>query len=874
MINWLWSFVLQGLISLRYRVRVTGVNAVRQQNDRGILFLPNHPALIEPVITMVFLYRIFQPRVLADSEQLERPFINFLTRRINALRLPSLSRAGNRAPYAVHTAIEHCVQALDAGDNLVLYPAGRIYRSECESIGANSAVERILKERPEVRIVLVRTTGLWGSRFSWAAGQRPLVIPVLWQGLKDLLGNGLFFMPRRLVTIELIETCDLPRTANRRTLNTYLEKIYNQTAMPAAWVPYAWWQSAKPPDLTGPAKHQMSPESAAISPSVRKQVLERLHDMTGMAQLQDEMSLTRDLGLDSLASVDLVTWLAAEYGHTDLEVDALQTVGDVLRAACGEAVSIGEAQRLKAPARWFRRPPLPGRPRDVTHQAITDVFLYQARRNRNRPVVADLLSGVKTYRDMVTAILLLRREWARLPGTYLGIMLPASVGATIVYLATLFAGKIPVMVNWTLGRRNLKHTLDSLNVQHIVTARTLLTRLGSQGIDLGDILERFICLEDLRGCFSWQDKLSAWMRSWGRWQELTTAPVPDTAAVLFTSGSENVPKAVPLTHSNILTNISDATDCLTISDQDSLLGILPPFHSFGLTVSMLLPVTMGVRVFFYPNPTHGGMLGQLIDTYQLSFLVGTPTFLQGIVSITLPKHLQTLRLVVSGAEKCPQRVYDLLSERCPYTKVLEGYGVTECSPVVSVNRPWQVRAGTVGKALASVEVAIVDTDSGKCAGLGQSGLLLVRGESIFDGYLNYEGPSPFVEFEGKSWYRTGDLVSQDYEGILTFRGRLQRFIKLGGEMISLPAIETVLQEVFFDSSAEGPTLAVVATPVEENPEVVLFSTQDITREMANQALRAAGLSGLHFIRQVHRIDTLPLLGTGKVDYRSLVANLA
>jgi acyl-[acyl-carrier-protein]-phospholipid O-acyltransferase/long-chain-fatty-acid--[acyl-carrier-protein] ligase len=247
--------------------------------------------------------------------------------------------------------------------------------------------------------------------------------------------------------------------------------------------------------------------------------------------------------------------------------------------------------------------------------------------------------------------------------------------------------------------------------------------------------------------------------------------------------------------------------------------------------------------------------------------------LNGILRASKPEQLRSLRLVVSGAEKCPQRVYDLISEICPDTKVLEGYGATECSPIISVNHESDPHNGTIGKVMSSLEYAIVSSESGKRLPACREGMLLVRGESVFKDYLNYDGPSPFVEFENKLWYRTGDLVIENNEGILSFCGRLKRFIKVGGEMISLPAIESVLEQSIVNNNEEGPVLAVVAAVNEEKPEIILFCTKEITRESANKIIREAGLSGLHNIRQIRHIDSLPLLGTGKVDYESLAAQL-
>ncbi len=874
MINRLLALWLKTTLALRYRIRVKGLDAIRHKGDRGILFLPNHPALIEPIILASYLYGPFRARALADETQIDRFLIRTLARRINVLSLPDLTTMGIRSARQVRAAIDECVTTLRQGDNLILYPAGRIYRQNREQIGANSAVERILKALPNVRVVMVRTHGLWGSRFSWASGLRPLVMPTLRQGLKALLLNGLFFTPRRTVEIELVEPDDFPRRGHKQQINHYLETFYNSKPERNTYVPYSIWEKGGIQVRPEPAAASLRDSLSRISPAVRRQVIRHLQDVTGITAIRDDMSLIRDLGMDSLTIVDVISWLENEYSYTGIEVDSLRGVEDVLLAASGQIVSTGQAALSEIGKVWFGAKARPDRFDSFSDMTVTEAFLRQARHQPNHAVAADQLAGVKTYRDVVLAVLILRRHFATLPGPYLGIMLPASVTAGLVYLAALFAGKTPVMVNWTLGRRNLQHVLESLDVRHIVTARALLSRITAQGIDLADLMDRFIPLESLRKQITLSEKLSAWVKSRLSWSDLYGTKPPETAVVLFTSGSESVPKAVPLTHRNILTNIGDAYDCITLAETDSILGILPPFHAFGLTVSVVLPLCLGLRAAYYPNPTHGGKLGELIDGYGISILLGTPTFLNGILRAARPEQLSSLRLVVSGAEKCPEYVYDTLEAMCPQTTVLEGYGITECAPIVSVNRQESPRRGTIGKIMPSLEYRIVDPESGRPLGSGQEGLLLVRGDSVFAGYLNDDGVSPFVQLDGRAWYRTGDLVIADDEGILTFCGRLKRFVKMGGEMVSLPAIEAVLQQHFDEPEEEGPNIAVVATPTEQNPDIILFATRDIDRQQANKIIRAAGLSGLHNIRQVIRITSLPLLGTGKIDYRNLTARLA
>ena len=443
----------------------------------------------------------------------------------------------------------------------------------------------------------------------------------------------------------------------------------------------------------------------------------------------------------------------------------------------------------------------------------------------------------------------------------------------ISYLALLFAGKTPVLVNWTAGSRSMAFGLDLLQVKQVVSVSTLINRLDAQGVDLSAVKPRLFLLDEAGKKIHLVTKLVAAFQARFNWTSLLTAQPPACAAVLFTSGSESHPKAVPLSQGNILANIRDSTEALQFREDERVMGCLPPFHAFGLTTTTILPLLAGLRVVYHPNPTEGRMLARLIEAYHATLLVGTPTFLGGILRVAEDRHLESLRVVVSGAEKCPEHIYATLARRWPRTKVLEGYGITECSPVVSVNREDAPRTGTIGRPLATVDWVIVDLDSGRRAEPGEPGMLLVKGPSIFSGYLNQDVESPFETFEGASWYRTGDLVRTE-EGVLVFTGRLKRFVKLGGEMVSLPAIEEALSRRYQGEEELEPLLAVESSAEELNPDLILFSVAGILRDDANAVIRAAGLSSLHNIRVVRQINQIPTLGTGKTDYRALRALLS
>jgi long-chain-fatty-acid--[acyl-carrier-protein] ligase len=867
MIDLLLKTIVKLLLSLRYRVRLVGMENIAAKGKRGIVFFPNHPALIDPVTLYTYLHPVFDIHGIGDREQVERPIISWFAKRLGVRPIGSMATDGSAARNGIEQVLDESIAGLKNGENLILWPAGQIYRSSLENLRGNSSVERVLRQYPDARVVLVRTRGLWGSRFGWASGNAPQAGKVLGRGVFQLLASGIFFAPRREITIEFYEPSDLPRTADRNTLNRFLEAFYNENAQTASYVPYTIWERGGARAMPEPALAKLAGDETAVPAATRQMVREYLTKLSGVSNPKDSDHLARDLGLDSLARTDVLLWLEKEFGFPQADSDALQTVGDAMLAACGQFVYSKPVELKPIAKRWFEN----AGSEKVSMPAgstITEIFLWQAARNPSKVVMADQASGARSFRDIITACLALKPHIEKLDGECVGIMLPPSVGAVITYLATLFAGKTPVMVNWTVGQKNVVESLNSVGVRRVLTAELLVKKLASQGNDLSVIGERFVFLESVGQSITKTAKLKALLGGHFNWRQLRRANISSTAAILFTSGSETVPKAVPLTHTNILTNLQDVLRVITIRENDRMIGFLPPFHSFGLTCTMMVPVCGAVPTVYHNNPMEAGLIGRLIEAYRVTMLIGTPTFLGGIVRASTKQQLSSLRLAVTGAEKCSEKIYAALKETCANAVVLEGYGVTECSPIISLNDENNPRAFTIGKVLPSLEYLLIDPDSGEVLQLPATGVLLVRGQSIFGGYRNFSGTTPFVEAQGKSWYRTGDLVSIDEQGILTFKGRLKRFVKLGGEMISLPAIEAVLEKYLASEKDEGPVLAVEARGG-ETPELVLFTIRDMDRETINRYIRESGLSGLHNIRTVLRLEAIPTLGTGKTDYRTL-----
>ncbi|PIE56217.1 MAG: 2-acyl-glycerophospho-ethanolamine acyltransferase [Desulfobulbus propionicus] len=874
---------LRALLALRYKVQVKGLEAIRQPPDKGILFLANHPALIDPVILVSQLLERFAPRPLADAAQIDRPGIRQVSSLTRPIIIPDIGTDGTSATSRVMAGLDEVVRALESGDNVLFYPAGRLKRKAAEELGGNSGVEYILRQTNNVEVVLVRSSGLWGSSFGYGQGGRPSLFGQLRRYILALLAGLFLFVPKREVLLEFTHETTLHTLKNRNTINTHLETFYNQNLPTNTHVPYFWWQG-------NTAKQRPEPEEAKetavdhvaldeIDPELRHRVLCKIAEVAGTA-VSGEEHLHHDLAIDSLGQMELVSWLEQEFGIAVNNPVALQRVNHFILAAAGQLAGTIE-DTTPPPADWFLPAPSVDQEHALQEVHIGELFLRRAHRNPDQCIIADNIAKELHYRDLLTAILLLLPYVKTIRAKRVGIMLPASVSAVVAWLTVLFAGKTPVMLNWTVGIKNMRHGINQTGVTHILSAKKLYDKVEEmQGEALTALSVTWLHLDRILPSISLPVKIWARLRSYlGRvgsrplYQGIRQGD-RDEAVVLFTSGSEAAPKTVPLSHTNLLANLADFNAMVDIGNEDRLLAMLPPFHSLGLTTTILFPLLIGIRAAYYPNPTEPGALVAMAEKYKTTLIISTPTFLNAMLLAATTGQLTAVRLVFTGAEKCPEAVRARLADTAPQALLCEGYGITECSPLVSLNTPEHNKAGTIGRVLSSLEYVLVDEQQQKRVDPGERGLLLVRGPSVFAGYLVMEPGQGFCQFAGKTWYNSGDYVREDEDGHLIFAGRKKRFVKIGGEMISLPAIEAALATTEREAANDGTAHAVIATGEDSSLQLVLFSTEELSWDAANQRIRTAGLSGLHRVHQVRRIAEIPVLGTGKTDYKVLEKQLA
>jgi len=841
--------------------------------------MPNHPGYVDPAIVLAHV-RLKQPlRPIVYEGTYRHRLFHSLMLLVRAFEVPDLSKASRQSRQQTIAMLDAIAAALNRGDSLLLYPSGRITRTGTEVVGSARAAADLLQRCPQANIVLVRTTGLWGSMFGCArTGSVPNLTKTLLSALGWSLASLVFFLPRRRVEIE-IEVLDRSRLpgATREELNPFLEHWYNKRTEPGTgaaiepiFVPYHFVFGPRRGNFLVTARGS-DDALKEIPPKTLTAVDDMVEVIVGRPLEPDEKTAATPLeqvGLDSLDRMQLSLEVEQRFGFSSDLVT--ETMGDLYRLAAGQAAA-DSSRSASAPAQWTGRR-RSTEPAEVLGDSIAEAFVRRCLASPDDVVVADPLAGVMTYRRMLVGASLLSRRFTKFQGLNVAILLPSSAAADLAFLALHLAGKLPVMLNWTTGAATLEAALKTAQVREVVTSQKLLDRLG---IELPGA--EIVFLEVLRNGMSKREQFAALLatRLWPK-KFLRDLPQPqrdDPAAILFTSGSESAPKAVPLSHGNLLSNVRGAIAALGITRGDAMLGFLPPFHSFGLTGTMLAPVLAGIPIVHHPDPTDARGLVAALAAYRATLMPCTPTFLGYMLATGTCEQFQSLRIILSGAEKCSEAVFDRCKQLAPQAMLIEAYGITECSPMISSNRPGAIRAGSIGRPIDGYEILIVHPEAMCPVGLSETGMLLLRGPSVFHGYLNYDGPSPMVECEGKSWYRTGDLVAADAEGNLYFRGRLKRFLKAGGEMISLPALEEPFSR-HYPPGENGPQVAVEGIELPEGRRIVLFTTVAITLRQANALLAEAGFRGVLRLDESRLLEKIPVLGTGKTDYvalRKLVA---
>lgn len=488
---------------------------------------------------------------------------------------------------------------------------------------------------------------------------------------------------------------------------------------------------------------------------------------------------------------------------------------------------------------------------------------------RDRPCMEDMKPSRLSYGDTLKMTLALSRMTSRItqPGEAVGVLMPGMASTVGLILGLQTAGRVPALLNFTAGQEGMQSACHAASVRNIISSRAFIEKAELRSVVAGLRGVTMHYLEDLRADMRLADKL--WLLLVLVFPRLAIRrDDPESpAVVLFTSGTEGKPKGVVLSHRAILANVSQIRAVIDFTPADKVLNVLPLFHSFGLTAGVFLPLLSGSEIVLYPTPLHYKVIPEIAYDRNCTVLYGTSTFLGQYAKNAHPYDFHKMRYVIAGAEKLSDSVRQAWIDKFGI-RILEGYGATETAPVLAVNTPQAYQAGTVGQLLPGINAQVIPVP-----GIVRGGMLHVQGPNVMSGYYRYEKPgeleppsSEAGEGENNGWYNTGDVVEIDADGFVKILGRVKRFAKIAGEMVSLEVVEKLAASV----SPEEQHASTAIADEKRGEAIVLFSTDNnLTREALQQAAREQGLPEIAIPRAVRIVEALPILGTGKTDYQML-----
>ncbi|MDD2357987.1 MAG: bifunctional acyl-ACP--phospholipid O-acyltransferase/long-chain-fatty-acid--ACP ligase [Thiovulaceae bacterium] len=499
---------------------------------------------------------------------------------------------------------------------------------------------------------------------------------------------------------------------------------------------------------------------------------------------------------------------------------------------------------------------------DLFGSFLDSISLYGS----SRKIIEDTKQVEYSYRKFLMISLGLGRLMARYSQEEedIGVLMPTAVATLALILGLSKEKRIPAMLNFTAGADGLQNAIIGAKIKTIITSLAFVdqARLASKLEALQNV--KILYLEELKNELTLWDKLTIFYNSLSFIRAQYRHQDPKSPAViLFTSGTEGKPKGVVLSHEALLANIFQIRSIVDFSTEDKMLNALPIFHSFGLTAGSLLPILSGMKLFMYPSPLHYRVIPEIVYDRSCTVLLGTSTFLFNYAKKANPYDFYRLRYVIAGAEKLSDSVRELWCDKFGL-RIFEGYGATETAPVIAVNTPMAYRRGTVGQLLPGIEYKLIPV-----AGIEEGGVLHVRGANVMSGYYRLEHPGVLeapVSDAGEGWYETGDIVTVDEEGFIRIVGRVKRFAKVAGEMISLESVEKLAFSV-------SPTFSHAASSQSDQMRgelIVLFTTDPLlARDTLRQSARTQGYPEIAVPKKIVYTDSIPLLGTGKTDYVTL-----
>jgi len=872
------SKLMKLFIRARYRVNITWLELLDRKWSN--LILPSHVALMDPLIIFAFLWENGKLSPVITEDYYKVPVFKQLLDSVWAIPIPDLAKDDRKLDTSV--IVKNVVDALENGCNILLYPQWALARQGFQSIVGKKTAFLITQEAPkDTKILTVNIRWLWWSRSSRAwTWKAPNLALFFLKWLRFLLWNLFFFVPKRKVEIEIKDSTALLHKVEKEWLDAFnqeLEKIYN-----AKWeeklnymTGLCWYNTTKnhkEPSVIQWSIKDLKRTSFNWKTDIPSDILDKITSIVKKIKPEFTWKISLDTNLildcffDSLDMAELKSTVQSAFSNaSNPPLLDLKTVWDVAMMAIWQSTTIeemkpcerkysGDGKLIYAHIKWLIN----------KNSTILSLMKESLKNHKSDGFCYDSIFGVQSRNDFLVKAYLIADLLKKMPWERIAIMLPSLSATSLLVVWCYLAKKIPVMLNWTQSEEAFAHCIKSQNVKVILTAKSFFQKVQTPWLQK----YKMTFFEDVLKDISLVQKLTAVCKAM-RFKIPTD--ISKIAVVLFTSWSESLPKTVELTHENVLNDLLWAAGIVWIRVNDVEICYLPPFHSFGFALWIVMPLISWARIVFTPDPNDSKTIADLVGHTKSTFLCSTPTFLNWIVQIAKDDQLKSLRIAIVWAEKCPKDLFLRFSKKSPNATIIEWYGITECSPVIAVNpfKKWvEIKRWTVWLPILGQIVKILDLDTHKEQPAKKEWMIYVSGLNVFWWYVDKKLESPFEEFDGKKWYKTWDLWFLDKDGYLTISWRLKRFVKIAWEMISLPAIETVLSRKWKHSDWTE-CLAIESEENDWNVKLTLFTTEKLWTSEVNEYLHSEWVTNLVSIDSIIQLKEIPMLGTWKVDHVQL-----
>lgn len=870
------SIIYFFILRLRYKFDISWLEKI--EKNKQYIILPNHQALVDPQIVVSLVWQKIKVSPLMSETYYNLPILKYFFIWIWAVSIWDIQRwTWNKE--SINKSFDNIKLALDEWKNILLYPSWQLYSQWFESIKWKKIAYNLTQILPDnVEIILIKTTWLRWSIFSKAwSWKTPNLILNLIKSFFILLWNIFFLIPKRKVKIEIENyTNILKNTKNINDYNQKLEEFYNKD-----WEEkvnykkhFFYFNNTKNKELPlnidwaiNCSLDNQDYDLQKIDEKILNKIIKKIAEIKEIKEdnINIKSSLINDLYFDSLDLAEIKSFVQNNFKLADNpSILDLKTVLNLYIMAIWESQNKEELKDCN----WIQTNNKEEKLFDIIQNNsnklknnvnILNLFKEVFKKDKKESFVYDEIFWIQSKKDFLIKVYLISSYIKKFDWKYIWLMLPSVSSASLLIISTILAWKVPVMLNWTLWESALLHCIKFAQINTVLTSKKFYEKIQNDWTE--KIKDKYVFLENLLKDIKLISKIKALFNS--MFFKIPEIKSEDEAVMLFTSWSESLPKAVVLTHKNIISDINWALYHFPITNKDKLIWFLPPFHSFGFSVNTIMPLISWLKVLYTPDPNDIKTVWNLIWHWKITALSATPTFLNMILKDTNEEKLKSLKYAVVWAEKCNENVFELFDKKCPNWKILEWYWITECSPVISINPPIKSKKWSVWLAIYWGDVKIVWLENKKILWNNKEWMIYFKWDNVFAWYLDKNLENPFENIDWKLYYKTWDLWYLDKDWYIYITWRLKRFIKIAWEMISLPFVESILNKKYWNS------IAIEALEKDWQAKIVLFSTENINLEQAQDFLRQNWVSNLVKLSETMIIDELPVLWTWKIDYKIL-----